>query len=172
LIGHRAFVGLGSNLDDPVSQVLLALTALSALPRARLVARSGLYVGPPMGPQDQPDYINAVAELRVRGTPDELLADLQRIEQGQGRRRHGERWGPRTLDLDLLLFDQLVIAQSGLRVPHPGLCQRDFVLVPLCEIAPDVQVPGEGCARDLVRGLGETGLRRIADVPPRACALP
>ena len=150
--GAVAYIGLGSNLDDPVRQVSNALDELAHCDGVRLTAHSRLYRSPPMGPQDQPDYINAVARIETRLSPEALLETLLAIEQAHGRERGDLRWGPRTLDLDLLLFGDRVICSERLTVPHPGLPQRAFVLYPLQEIAPGLEIPQFGslaalCAR-------------------------
>lgn len=137
----RAYIGLGSNLDAPIAQVRKALAALAQLPRSRLVAVSPLYRTPPLGPADQPDYINAVAALDTELEPLALLDELQQIENWQGRVRGPLRWGPRTLDLDLLLYGDSVIASERLTVPHPGLRERPFVIFPLQAIAPELRLP-------------------------------
>ena len=137
----RAYIGLGSNLDDPNGQLRLAIKALSDLPDSRLTAVSRSYRSSPMGPAGQPDYVNAVAMLDTRLKPLELLDALQAIEQQQGRVRKGERWGPRTLDLDLLLYGAEEISHDRLEVPHPGIKQRKFVLYPLAELAPELVFP-------------------------------
>ncbi len=140
-----ACIGLGSNLADPVAQVRQAFAALARLPDTRLVGRSSLWRSTPMGPADQPDYVNAVAMLETGLAPLDLLDALQAIEQEQGRMRDGTRWGPRTLDLDLLLYGETIMNDTRLIIPHPGLCERDFVLVPLLEVAgPEWPVPGHG----------------------------
>lgn len=145
-----ASVGLGSNLDDPIAQIRRACAALANLPESRLLATSSLYRTPPMGPPDQPDYVNAAALLETRLAPLALLDALQAIEAAQGRVR-AERWGPRTLDLDLLLYGEARIETPRLTVPHPGLPERDFVLVPLREVAgDDLPVPGHGRLGDLI----------------------
>lgn len=156
-----AYIGLGSNLHDPAAQIISALAALSKLPQTHLEKRSSLYRSAPMGPQDQPDYINAVAALITALTPRQLLVHLQGIELAQGRIRNGEKWGPRTLDLDLLLYGDRFIAEAGLTVPHPGLHERNFVLYPLAEIAPEIIVPGKGPLTALINHLPEQGLQRI-----------
>ncbi|HFC54224.1 MAG TPA: 2-amino-4-hydroxy-6-hydroxymethyldihydropteridine diphosphokinase [Gammaproteobacteria bacterium] len=148
----RAYVGLGSNLQDPVRQVRCALLALKQLPGTRVVASSSLYRSPPLGDKPQPDYINAVAALDTVLEPHRLLDELQALERRQGRRRGGERWGPRTLDLDLLLYGDLRINTRRLTVPHPGLVERAFVLYPLHEIAPDLHLGAAGPLADLVSG--------------------
>lgn len=134
------YVGLGSNLEDPIAQVRLALEALGTLPLTERVAASRLYVSRPLGPQDQPDFINAVAHLRTRLSPLALLDQLQALEQRHGRvrRRH---WGPRTLDLDLLLYGDECLELPRLRVPHPEMTARSFVLLPLAELSPQLQLP-------------------------------
>jgi 2-amino-4-hydroxy-6-hydroxymethyldihydropteridine diphosphokinase len=135
-----AFIGLGSNLDDPARQVRRALSALDELPETRRVAASSLYGSTPMGPADQPDFINAVAKLDTRLSAPSLLAALQKLEHRAGRVRH-RHWGERTLDLDILLFGDQRHATPALHIPHPGLTERAFVLVPLAEIAPSLQLP-------------------------------
>ena len=142
---ERAYVGMGSNLDDPVVRLQRAFGELDDMPDTRLVACSKLYGNPPMGPPSQPDYVNAVAALDTTLSPHELLAALHAIERAHGRIRNGEGWGPRTLDLDLLLYGSSCIDEPGLRVPHPGIAARPFVLVPLSEVAPEpLAVPGHG----------------------------
>ena len=139
-----AYVGLGSNLDDPARQVREAIEALTGIPESRLAASSGLYRSKPLGRSDQPDFVNAVACLLTTLTARSLLEALLTIEQSAGRRRDGERWGPRVLDLDLLLYGQRSIDEDGLRVPHPGIAERNFVLFPLRDIAPFAHVPELG----------------------------
>ena len=138
-----AYIGLGSNLDDPAAQVAAAIDALANLPESSLRAVSSFYRNPPMGPQDQPDYVNAVVALDTRLAPRVLLDAMQAIERAQGRDRSGQRWGPRTIDLDLLIYGDSVVDEDHLTVPHSGLCERAFVLVPLAEIAPHVAIPGQ-----------------------------
>ena len=159
-----AFIGIGANLGDPVAQVLDAFARLGRdVPHSRLTGRSRLYRNPPMGPQDQPDYVNAVARLETRLQPRALLDRLQAIEVACGRRRDGTRWGPRLLDLDLLLFGSEVIDEPGLRVPHPGIAERDFVLFPLLELAPGLIVPGHGPVAALCRRMPGTGLQVVGE---------
>ncbi|MEJ2602506.1 MAG: 2-amino-4-hydroxy-6-hydroxymethyldihydropteridine diphosphokinase [Gammaproteobacteria bacterium] len=157
-----AYVGIGSNLDDPRRQVLGAFDDLARLPDVRLVARSPLYRSRPMGRADQPDFVNAVAGLLTRLAPGDLLTRLQAIEESHGRRRsEGERWGPRTLDLDLLVYGDVVVQEPGLGVPHPGIGERNFVLLPLASVAPDLVVPGLGRVATLAGRLGDEGIERI-----------
>jgi 2-amino-4-hydroxy-6-hydroxymethyldihydropteridine diphosphokinase len=137
------FVGIGSNLERPEAQVKTALTALARLPSTTLLKSSPLYRSAPMGPPDQPSYINAVARLQTGLGPEPLLDLLQEIESNQGRVR-AERWGPRVIDLDLLLYGSRQIDSPRLRVPHPGIADRAFVLVPLHDIAPGIGLPGVG----------------------------
>lgn len=140
----RAYIGIGSNLDNPISQVRRAFQALAALPACRPVAHSPLYRTAPVGgPPGQPDYINAVTVLDAMLAPNELLTALQALEEAQGRVRT-EHWGARTLDLDLLLYDQLISDDPRLTLPHPRLHQRAFVLYPLRDIAPNLNIPGHG----------------------------
>lgn len=145
-----AYVGIGANLGDPVAQVHSAREALQRHPDLRETAFSSLYRSAPMGPSDQPDYVNAVMAIETALTPRELLRVLQKVEAVHGRVRSGKRWGPRTLDLDLLLYGEDVIETDELRVPHPGIGDREFVLFPLLEIAPELIIPGRGALRDLI----------------------
>lgn len=158
----QAFVGLGSNLENPVEQVERALAELDRISRSRLLSASSLYRSAPMGPSDQPDYINAVALVETGLTALELLTALQQIEN-QHRRERGRRWGPRSLDLDLLLYGDEKISHPELTVPHPGIADRDFVLLPLAELSPDLLVPGLARVRDLLGGCLSHGASRIAD---------
>jgi len=156
----RVFIGLGANLDDPIAQVRTALDELSRLPETRLVAASPLYRTPPMGPPGQPDYVNAVAELATTLAPHALLDELQQLERAH-RRVRAERWGPRTLDLDLLLYGATTIVDARLEVPHPGLATRAFVLLPLADLAPDLEVPGMQRVRELVDAADRSGITRL-----------
>jgi 2-amino-4-hydroxy-6-hydroxymethyldihydropteridine diphosphokinase len=155
-----AWIGLGSNLDDPVTQLGTALTELDAIDGCRLQASSSLYASPPMGPADQPDYVNAVVRLKTTLPPLELLDALQAIEQRHERRRE-RHWGPRTLDLDLLLYAQAVIDNTRLTVPHPGIGERNFVLYPLAELDRTLVIPGLGVVEDLLDGCPAAGLRKL-----------
>lgn len=137
---HRAYIGLGSNLESPRNQINRALVELEHLPLSHLVAHSHLYASRPVGPQDQPDFVNAVAALNTRLSPLALLDQLQALEQRHGRQRK-RHWGPRTLDLDLLLYDNARIELPRLRVPHPQMSTRGFVLIPLAELAPTLRLP-------------------------------
>ena len=156
----RVFVGLGSNLDEPRRQIERALHTLAALEHTRLLAVSSLYRSAPLGPQDQPFFLNAVAELETLLPPDALLDHLQSIETAQGRVRT-RRWGPRTLDLDLLLYGMERISTPRLLVPHPGLPERPFVLYPLAELAPELEVPGLGTVNALAIRAGDDGIERL-----------
>ena len=140
MILHRAWVGLGSNLEDPRGRVQRALEQLDRLPLTHCLAASRLYASRPVGPRHQPDFINAVALVETRLSPLALLDQLQALEQHHRRVRR-QRWGPRTLDLDLLLFDNSVLALPRLSVPHPELTQRAFVVLPLLELAPGLVLP-------------------------------
>ena len=155
------YIGLGSNLSDPITQVNNALKALETLRDSKLVNASGLYRSAPMGPQDQNDYINAVAALSTSLAPIDLLDALQTIENEQGRVRIGERWGPRTLDLDILLYNNKSIEHPRLTVPHYGMKERSFVLIPLAEIAPELVLPDNTPLSDLVANLAKDDIERI-----------
>lgn len=155
----RAYIGLGSNLENPVLQINSAFAALDSIPGTRCVLKSSLYISHAMGEIEQPDYINAVAALETCLPPRDLLHCLQDIENRQGRVRGEVRWGPRTLDLDILIYADLQYHDPVLMLPHPGLSQRNFVLYPLSEIAPDLIVPGLGSLRKLVEKTPATGLQ-------------
>jgi 2-amino-4-hydroxy-6-hydroxymethyldihydropteridine diphosphokinase len=159
----RAYIGLGGNLDQPAARIRRARAALSVLPNTREAAFSRLYRSAPMGPSDQPDYVNAVMALDTELEPLALLDHLQAIENVEGRVRLGERWGPRTLDLDLLLYGDDVIQHERLTVPHPGLHHREFVLYPLFDIAPELTIPGRGALRDWVAACPRRGLETMDD---------
>lgn len=140
-----AYLGLGSNLQNPRAQIDRAFAELAKLPESRLVARSACYGSTPLGPSDQPAFVNAAARLETRLAPGDLLAALQDLERRHGRRRQERRWGPRVLDLDILMYGQIRLAGPRLRLPHPELANRAFVLVPLADIAPgDLYIPGQG----------------------------
>jgi len=156
-----AFIGLGSNLATPSQQINGARSALAATAGIQELAFSSLYQSAPMGPKDQPDYVNAVMAIATELTPTALLHCLQGIENEHGRVRTGERWGPRTLDLDLLLYGDQQIHLPDLIVPHIGIVDREFVLYPLYEIAPDLNVPGKGSLSDLVANCPLRGLQRL-----------
>jgi 2-amino-4-hydroxy-6-hydroxymethyldihydropteridine diphosphokinase len=148
----RAFVALGSNLADPVSQLGVALDELACLPRTRLVARSSLWRSAPLGYLDQPDFVNAVAEVETTLEAETLLSHLLDIERRHGRVREFQN-APRTLDLDIALYGDQTLDTPTLTVPHPRMHERAFVLLPLNEIAPDLVIPGHGPLRDLLPGV-------------------
>ena len=156
-----AYIGLGSNLADPASQIKSARTVIRALKGIHELAFSSLYYSLPMGPQDQPDYFNAVIAIETTLLPMILLRALQTIENAQGRIRKTERWSARTLDLDILLYDNQIIDLPDLAVPHIGIAERAFVLHPLSEIAPHIQVPGHGALADLLSQCPLAGLKRL-----------
>lgn len=158
---HLAYVGLGANLDDPAEQVEHALLELARLPGSELCGRSGLYASAPAGYADQPDYVNAVARLATDLAPRALLDALLDIERRHGRVR-AFRNSPRTLDLDILLYDDLRLNEPGLHIPHPRMHERAFVLLPLAEIAPDLVLPGHGHVVDLLAGVVRDSVRLLA----------
>ena len=157
-----AYIALGSNLDSPREQIQRALQHISQLPSTLLIARSGLYQSAPLGPVEQPEFINAVAGVLTQLPPIELLRALKRAEQSLGRQQPSVRWGPRSIDLDLLVHAQEQIESAELTIPHPGITERNFVLYPLLDIAPDLHVPGKGVVRTLAACVSAEGLRRIA----------
>ncbi len=144
-----AYVGIGSNIGSPRDQVERAVAALGAIDSTMLVRTSPLYCSAPLDGTEQPDYINAVSALLTRLDVDRLFASLQDIEQAQGRSRDGNKWGPRTLDLDLLVYSNSLIDEKDLKVPHPGIRSRNFVLLPLLDIAPHLTIPGQGSVTGL-----------------------
>ncbi len=154
------YIGLGSNLSDPPAQLYRARRALAALADSRLLACSRLYRSRPLGPVVQPDFTNAVVALETTMVPLDLLDALQAIEQDQGRVRVAQRWGPRTLDLDIVLYAGQVIDLPRLQVPHPGLPERNFVLYPLHDIAPELVIPGQGPLAVLLQHCPRTGLEQ------------
>ena len=162
--GHwrPAYVGLGSNLDGPARRVENAFALLDRIPESRLVSRSSLYRSAPFGGIEQPDFVNAVAALLTQLSAHDFLKELQRIEREQGRVRGETRWGPRVLDLDLLVYSDLTIADDVLNVPHPGIAERNFVLLPLIEIAPHLDIPGVGAASSIDVIADEASISRIA----------
>ena len=156
----RACVGLGGNIGDVAAALRAALAALAARPGTRLLRAARFYRTPAWGVEAQPDFINAAAVLETTLAPRALLDALLAIERDHGRERaaDGSRWGPRTLDLDLLLHGDAVVDEPGLVVPHPLLPVRAFVLVPLAEVAPDAEVPGRGCVAALLRAIDVDGI--------------
>jgi 2-amino-4-hydroxy-6-hydroxymethyldihydropteridine diphosphokinase len=157
-----AYVALGSNLDDPARQVERAFDALAGLPYSKLVARSPCYRSPPMGSVEQPDFVNAVAGMLTQLEPSQLLQQLKLLESQLGRSAPVVRWGPRRIDLDLLMHGGAVVDEPGLTLPHPGIAERAFVLVPLADVAPEVIVAGRGRVRSLLAGVDVRSLERLA----------
>lgn len=160
---HIAYIGLGSNLENPVGQLQRAFVDLEGLPDTNLVACSSLYRSAPIGLLDQPDFTNAVAKIATKLTPQSLLQALLHIEHQHGRERTF-RNAPRTLDLDVLLYDDVRLHEHGLTIPHPQMHKRAFVLQPLLEIAPDISIPGIGQAGMALAGCQDQVLDRISNV--------
>lgn len=158
----RAYVGLGGNVGDVEETMMEALMAIDGLPQTSIRAQSRLYRSPPWGRTDQDDFINAVVELRTRLAPRVLLDYLLEVESRFGRvRGEGDKWGPRTLDLDLLVFGEEILDLPGMHVPHPHLHERAFVLVPLAEIANMLQIPGRGQVGELLASIDSAGIEAI-----------
>lgn len=157
----EAYVGLGSNMEDPVARVRSGIAALAALPATRVERCSSLYRSAPVGEQDQPDFVNAVCRLTTRLASKELMERLLAVERAQGRVRSGPPGGPRTLDLDLLLYDAQTCSTPELVLPHPRLHERAFVLRPLLEIDPDLVIPGRGRAAELLAGCRGQRIERL-----------
>jgi len=160
---HRVYVGLGCNLGDRERNLREAIVAIDRLPETQVIAVLSIYASAPVGASGpQPDYYNAAAGVDTTLSPRELLEALQRVEQSAGRvREHGVRNAPRTLDLDILLFDERTIDEPGLHVPHPRMHERAFVLLPLSEIAPGAGIPGRGIVRDLLPGVADQRIARV-----------
>ncbi|SIT72229.1 2-amino-4-hydroxy-6-hydroxymethyldihydropteridinediphosphokinase [Ectothiorhodosinus mongolicus] len=156
----RVYLGLGANIEAPEAQLTCALDSLKAHPAMILEAVSGFYQSRPHGPQNQPDFVNAVARVRTELSPWALLDVLKAQEQQQGRSA-GEHWGPRPLDLDILVYEDVDIADARLTVPHPRLAERPFVLWPLAEIAPALRIPGLGMVGDLKAACADEGIKAL-----------
>lgn len=155
------YLGLGANLNQPVLQLDNAVAALAQLVSSENLTVSSFYTSKPMGPQDQPDYVNAVAKIITDLSPLALLDKTQAIELACGRVRKEERWGPRTLDIDILLYDELELESERLTVPHYGLHVREFVLYPLYELAPDLRLPNGQSIKALLANVPLNGLTAI-----------
>lgn len=155
-----AYVGLGSNLQDPPARIDAAFEALGSLPGSLLISRSPHYSSRPMGSVAQPDFCNAVAALLTQLEVHAFFEQLRALELRLGRTPPRERWGPRIIDLDLLVFGSHVSTHESLRLPHPGIVERNFVLYPLCDVAPDLLVPGAGRVADLARAVSSEGIWR------------
>jgi 2-amino-4-hydroxy-6-hydroxymethyldihydropteridine diphosphokinase len=157
----RAYVALGSNQGECMQLVVDAMAALDGMANTRLIRRSFLYRTAPWGVTEQPDFINAAVELDSALEPRELLDGLLEIERVAGRKREGARWGPRTLDLDLLDYAGRAINEPGLTLPHPRIAERAFVLLPLADLAPDLEIPGQGRVADLLAAIDLAGCHRL-----------
>jgi 2-amino-4-hydroxy-6-hydroxymethyldihydropteridine diphosphokinase len=152
-----AYVAIGSNLNQPRERVLEAFERTNSLSATRLQSRSRLYLSSPMGPQDQPDFVNAAAGLLTQLTPGDLLEELLGLERSMGRERQ-VRWGPRIIDLDLVWMVDSPVSTPGLTLPHPGVSMRNFVLYPLADIAPTLKIPGHGSVLELLSRAGDDGI--------------
>lgn len=160
-VWQPAYVGVGSNLREPRGQVEQALARLAELPLTRLVSRSSCHATKPVGPVAQPDFVNAVAGLLTQLAAGDLLRELHALERALGREPAPERWGPRVIDLDLLVYGRERRDDPGLTLPHPGIAERAFVLVPLAEIAPDLEIPGLGRVAALLAHVDTAGVQRL-----------
>lgn len=155
---RRAYIGLGANLGDPPAQLREALRLIGARPGIRVVATSQLYRSAPLGPGAQRDYCNAVCAVDTDLNPDRLLTHLHDVERQMGRERPPERWAPRLIDLDLLHYERVKMKTSRITLPHPEMHKRNFVLVPLAELASELELPGVGIVAELATALGREGL--------------
>jgi len=154
----RVYIGIGSNLENPLNQLKAAVTALRAIPGTQFLAISNIYQTAPIGPAGQPDYTNAAALLETKLTPEALLDELQKIELDQGRVRE-IRWGPRTLDLDIILYAGMTIRTARLTVPHIEMENRNFVLIPLSDIAPELTLPNGKSLKRVTESAGDEGIK-------------
>lgn len=159
---NTAYIGLGSNLSDPIVQVKSAIKAIESIAKSQVLQVSSLYLSKPMGPQDQDDYINAVLALETSLTPLALLDALQAIENKAGRVRKDNRWGARILDLDIILFSDEIINTERLTVPHYGMCEREFVLLPLAEISPDLILPNGESVKLLSQNIANNAMVKLS----------
>ena len=157
-----AYVAIGSNLDDPVAQVTGSFAHLAAIRKTKLIARSRLFRTAPLGPQDQPDFVNACVGLLTHLEAGELLSELKELERELGRAAPVVRWGPRRIDFDLLVFGAERIDSTSLTIPHPGIPTRNFVLYPLLDFAPELFVPGHGRVKELASRVSADGLSALA----------
>ena len=155
-----AYIALGANLDDPIAQVKAGFGALAALPQTKLIAQSSLYRTAPVGYANQPDFINAVAAVETALSPRQLLDAILAVETKHGRVRDFPN-APRTLDLDILLYGERTVNESGLTIPHPRMHERAFVLAPLAELAPDLVIPGRGGVAALLAHVGDQDIARL-----------
>jgi 2-amino-4-hydroxy-6-hydroxymethyldihydropteridine diphosphokinase len=162
VLWQPAYVALGSNLGDSRALLEQAIAALSALPDTRSWRRSALYRTVPFGPVKQGDFVNAVVGVMTTLPVEDFFAALQRLERDLGREPTRERWGPREIDLDLLVYGREQRDSERLRLPHPGIPERDFVLYPLRDVAADLQIPGLGRVRDLAERVADRGMQRLA----------
>jgi 2-amino-4-hydroxy-6-hydroxymethyldihydropteridine diphosphokinase len=160
---HPAYIGVGSNLDDPRAQVLKAFAELAKLPSTRVILTSPIYRSRPFGPVKQPDFANAVAGVLTQLEPRALLAALHAVEAALGRPQLRERWGPRVIDLDVLVYGSERFEDPQLTLPHPGIVERNFVLYPLADIAPALYIPGLGRVTELKGCVTPEGLWSLAD---------
>jgi len=156
-----AYIGLGSNLSEPIKQIQSAITEIEKIAQSRVVTVSSIYLSKPMGPQDQDDYINAVLALDTSLSAIELLDVLQTIEDKAGRVRKKNRWGARILDLDIILYGNDVIKSDRLVIPHYGMTEREFVLLPLAEIAPDLHLPNGNSVKFLSQNIANNDITKL-----------
>lgn len=158
---EHAYIGLGSNLGDSAEQLTSALHEMDAHAANRVLRTSSFYSSSPMGPKNQPNFVNAVCLIETKLSPNDLLTHLQGIENAHGRERQGDRWGPRTLDLDILLYGNITLSTKNLVIPHYGMVDREFVLVPLFEIAPNMVMPDGKPLSTWVANCSLEGLKRL-----------
>ena len=159
----KAWLGLGSNLQQPAEQLKQALLKLSSLDQVEILATSSFYRTPPWGDDQQDDFINAVVKIETSLGPDALLGGVQSIETGMGRQRSDRRWGPRVIDIDLLLYGDLRYRSDDLELPHPRMHERAFVLVPLCELDNTLEIPARGFVKKLMQQIDCSGISRLRD---------
>ncbi|MCG8315007.1 MAG: 2-amino-4-hydroxy-6-hydroxymethyldihydropteridine diphosphokinase [Pseudomonadales bacterium] len=164
-----AYIGLGSNLGDPLSNILSAIDHLKAIPSTQVIRVSSFYRSVAVGPGEQPDYVNAAVTLQTQLDAETLLDQLQAIEQTHHRTRGPVRWTARTLDLDILLFGNAKIETERLSIPHPRMSERNFVLLPLQDLNPELRFPDGVCLSDLVKMISQTGITQLTEYPAHSC---
>ncbi len=157
----RAWIGLGANLQQPIAQLKEAIRRMAAASDIEVLATSSFYRTPPWGDEQQSDFVNAVVLLETSLQPLDLLHQLQAIENDMGRVRKGRRWGPRLIDIDILLYEQLQIKSDELTVPHPHMHERAFVLLPITELDPKIEIPGKGRVDELLNAIGQNGIEFV-----------
>ena len=158
---RQLYIGIGSNLDNPVSQVLLAIKKLSELDEYHTMKASDLYESPPMGPSNQNNYINAAVMFKCGESPEDILLSIKGIESSMGRKKGAVRWSERIIDLDIIMYGDMTYKSNILSIPHINAYERAFVLLPVMDISPDIYIPTQGYAKDLIRECLYSDIKKI-----------